>query len=211
VLQETLVRCVVVDDHEALRAGLAAVLDEADGVEVVGRADNGETGLALIERRKPDVAIVDVSMPGLDGLEVCHRLREAGSDVAVLMYASSRDVKMLRAALDAGASGYLLKSGPLSEVVRAVRLLREGRTYVESTLVTELLAAGAEPAQPVLSKRETEVLQLLADGLTTDSVARSLFLSPATVRSYAETAMQKLETRNRTHAVAAAIREGLIA
>ena len=203
------IRCVVVDDHEALRAGLAACLDDAEGIEVIGQAASGDDAVNLIGRRRPDVAILDPGLPDVDGIEVCARLRARGLGVRVLVYTASRDVATLSAALEAGAAGYLLKSGPVADVVRAVRLLARGETYIESTLVTALLAAADTPS--ALSPRETEVLQLLADGLTTEKVAESLFLSPATVRSYTETAMHKLESRNRTHAVAAAIRGGLIA
>ena len=208
-MRERPIRCVVADGHEALRAGLASCLEEADGIEVIGQAAGGDDAVNLIGRRRPDVAIVDVGLPGMDGLEVCARLRARDLEVRVLMYAASRDVGTLSAALEAGVSGYLLKSGPMTDVVRAVRLLAQGETYIESTLVTGLLAGADTPS--ALSPRETEVLQLLADGLTTEKVAEALFLSPATVRSYTETAMGKLESRNRTHAVAAAIREGLIA
>jgi DNA-binding NarL/FixJ family response regulator len=204
------IRCVVADDHEALRAGLVKCLNAQEGIEVVGEAADGDEALGLIERRRPDIAVLDLNMPGLDGLEACRRLSESGAGVAVLLYTGSGDAATLRAGLDAGARGYLLKAGPLSDLVRAVRIMARGETYVEATLVTALLEHDSHAGRSPLSQRETEVLQHLADGLTTDAVARELFLSAATVRSYAETAMQKLDSRNRTHAVAAAIRDGLI-
>jgi two-component system nitrate/nitrite response regulator NarL len=204
------VRCVVVDDHEALRHGLVHVLSETEGIEVIGEADRGDTGLAMIERRRPDVAILDHHIPGLGGIELCRELTERKVPVASVIYTADADAALLQSGLEAGARGFLLKAGPVEELVRALRVVHEGRTYVESTLVTDLLLHRDAAARDVLSARETQVLRLLADGQTTDAAAQSLFLSPATVRSYVESAMQKLASRNRTHAVAAAIRAGYI-
>lgn len=203
-----LIRCVVGDDHEVLRLGLVRALGAPDDIEVVGQAGDGDAARALIERRRPDVAVLDLHMPRLGTLELCAEL--AGSGTRVLVYTGDADPAALDGALDAGAAGYVVKTGPLSELVRAVRVVAAGSTYVEATLASELLARRAQAAPSVLSGREGEVLQRLADGMTTEQTAQDLFLSPGTVRSYAETAMQKLASRNRTHAVATALREGLI-
>lgn len=206
-----MIRCLVADDHEALRAGLVGTLRDHEGIEVVGQADNGDAALALIERRRPDVAVIDLDMPGRDSLEIVRELRAAASDVAVLLYTADSRPGTVRAGLEAGAQGFALKAGPLRDVVRAVEAVASGQTYVDPTMVTALMESQTEAARSRLSPRETEVLQLLGNGLRTQAVAEQLFLSPATVRSYIETAMQKLETRSRTHAVAAAMRDGLIA
>lgn len=206
---EAVIRCVVVDDHEVLRMGLVRALSAADGIEVVGEAGDGLAAVALAERRCPDVVILDLGLPGLDGLEACRRIRAAG-EARVIAFTGECDPATLDSALDAGAAGFVVKTSPMAELVRAVRVVARNETFVEATLVTALLDRRAAPERSLLSGREAEVLQHLADGLTTDAAASALFLSPATVRSYAETAMQKVGGRNRTHAVAAALRAGLI-
>lgn len=205
-----MIRCIVADDQEALRAGLVGVLQAEDGIEVIGQATNGDATLALIERRRPDVAVMDLTMPGRDTLDVVRHLAERQPHVAVLVYTGDRSADTVRAAFEAGARGFALKCGPLSDVIRAVEAVADGKTYVDPTMATALMERQAD-GRYRLSPREKEVLQLLGNGLTTRTAAEELFLSPATVRSYIETAMQKLEVRSRTHAVAAALRGGLIA
>ena len=203
-------RCVVCDDHEALRLGVVRTLEEAEGLEVVGQADDGDTAIAMITRRRPAVAVVDLFMPGPDGIEVARAVAEAGVRTAVLIYSASDETSLVKAALAVGAAGYVLKRGPVHEITRAVRAVARGERYVDPTLVGALLDEQAAAAVPLLSRREAEVLQLLADGLTTQAVAAGLFLAPTTVRSYIENAMQKLGTHSRTGAVAAAMRDGII-
>lgn len=205
-----MIRCVISDDHEALRAGLAGVLAEEDDIEIVGQAADGDATLGLIQRRRPEVAVIDLTLPGREGLEVVRELSETQSDVAVLVYTADSRPETVRAGLEAGARGFALKCGPLRDVIRAVRAVADGQTYVDPTLVTALMERQGAEARSRLSQREGQVLQLLGDGYTTRTIAEELFLSPATVRSYVETAMQKMETRSRTHAVAAALRDGLI-
>jgi DNA-binding NarL/FixJ family response regulator len=202
------IRCVVGDDHEALRAGLVALLDAEDDLTVIGQARDGRELLALAERRRPDVTIVDIGMPSIDGIECCRRLTTQPGAPAVVLYTGSAEPDVLKSALDAGASGFVVKSGPPQDLVRAVRAVHAGLPYIDGRLGASLLA-DRTPATP-LSDRESEVLQHLAHGLTTDGVGKELFLSPATVRSYAEHAMHKLGAHNRVHAVAIALRLGLI-
>jgi DNA-binding NarL/FixJ family response regulator len=201
------ITCVVGDDHEALRAGLVAVLEAEDDLRVVGQAGDGRELLALAERRRPDVTIVDVGMPTVDGIECCRRLTAQADPPAVLLYTGRGEPQVLQSALAAGARGFVVKSGPPQELVRAVRAVHAGRPYVDPALGRSLLA---HPVAAGLSDRESQVLQHLAHGLTTEGVGKVLFLSPATVRSYAENAMRKLDARNRVHAVAIALRRGLI-
>jgi DNA-binding NarL/FixJ family response regulator len=204
------ITCLVGDDHEALRRGLTALLDAEDDIRVVGQAASGPETLALAERRAPDVTIVDLRMPEMDGVEICRQVTERGLPTSVVVYTAFDEIEALELALSAGAAGYVLKSGPPNELVRAVRMVHMGREYVDPMLSGALLARRSAVAASVLSVRETEVLQLLAEGMTTDAVARHLFLSPATVRTYAENAMHKLEATNRVHAVAKALRLGLV-
>lgn len=201
------VRCVVCDDHAALRLGLVAALDAADDIEIVGQAGDGDAAVELIARRRPDVAVIDLHMPGPDGIAIT---KAVGEQTRVIVYTADENPAMAHAALEAGAAGYLLKRGPVDEMCRAILTVTDGRRFVDPTLVSALLDHRAADGASPLSQREAQVLQLLADGLSTQAAASRLFLSPATVRSYVENAMQKLDTHSRTSAVAIALRGGLI-
>ena len=198
------IRCVVGDDQEALRMGVIALLEAEDDLRVVGQARDGRELLALAERQRPDVTIVDVAMPKIDGIECCRQI----STCPVILYAGTAEPDTLHRALDAGARGFVVKSGPTQDLVRAVRTVHSGLPYVDPTMGAEL--GRRHVTAPLLSERESEVLQHLANGLTTERVGKALFLSPATVRSYVENAIRKLGADNRVHAVAIALRLGLI-
>jgi DNA-binding NarL/FixJ family response regulator len=200
---------VIGDDHEALRRGLVAVLEAEDDMKVIGQARDGNELLQLAERRRPDVTIADIGMPTLDGIAFCRAISARPDPPAVVLYTGSAEPAVLQSALDAGARGFVVKSGPPQDLVRAIRAVNAGIPYIDSMLGASLFRRPSAAA-PLLSRRESQVLQHLANGLTTDCVGKELFLSPATVRSYAENAMRKLEAGNRVHAVATAIRLGLI-
>lgn len=202
-------RVLLGDDHAVLRAGAAALL-EAEGWDVVGQAGTVAGVLGLLERRRPDVVIVDLRLPDGSGFDVLRHLGSEGPWTPVILYTGFEDVDLLDEALELGARGYVLKSGPPSALAQAVECVRDGRSYVDAALAP-LLLRRREDIRRRLSPREQEVLDLLADGATTDAAAAKLFLSPATVRSYVESAMDKLGARNRVHAVAEAMRQGLIA
>jgi DNA-binding NarL/FixJ family response regulator len=204
------ITCVLGDDHEALRRGLVALLRDDPGLSVTGQAANGQELLEMAMRRRPDILIVDRRMPGLDGIELCRQVTDSGLPTRVILYTAYDDPESLDAALDAGAGGYVLKSSPPQDLVRAIRIVHAGRPYVDATLSAGLVGRRTQPPGGGLSPRELEVLQLLGDGLTTEATAGRLFLSPATVRSYAENAMRKLDAHNRVHAVATAVRLKLI-
>jgi DNA-binding NarL/FixJ family response regulator len=206
---ESSISCLVGDDHEALRRGLVNLLEAEDDIRVIGQAATGPEALAMVERRRPDVTVIDLRMPGMDGVELCRRIRDQQLGTAVVVYTAFDELKALAMALEAGAQGYVLKSGPPGELVRAVRMVHSGQAYIDPALAGGLLEQRLA-ARSLLSGRETEVLQLLANGLTTEGAARELFLSASTVRSYAESAMHKLEASNRVQAVANALRLGLV-
>lgn len=203
------IRCLVVDDHPALRDGVAAALSGEDGIEVVGQATDGRSAVALRERRRPAVVVLDIQMPGMGGLECCEQLRGGDDPPAVILYTAFDDPQLLDAGLEAGAIGFVLKAAPLADMARAVRTVAAGRMFIDPELTSSLLARRDRDAA-ALSPREVEVLRLLADGMTTEAAGKELFLSPATIRSYAESAMRKLDSRNRVHAIATAIRQRLI-
>jgi DNA-binding NarL/FixJ family response regulator len=201
------ITCVIGDDHEALRSGLAALLDAEDDLRVVGQARDGRELLELAERRRPDVMVADIGMPTVDGIAFCREITARPDPPAVVLYTGTAETDVLQSALDAGARGVVVKSGPPQDLVRAIRTVHAGLPYVDGMLGAALFNRRAES---LLSGRETEVLQHLANGLTTEGVGKELYLSPATVRSYTEHAMHKLGASNRVHAVTTALRMGLI-
>jgi DNA-binding NarL/FixJ family response regulator len=179
------------------------------GVDVVGRASNGEEAAAKIEATRPTVAVVDVKMPRMTGIEVAAHVSRTTPDTAVILYTAYGDRALLSEALDAGVRGFVLKEAPLQDLTRAVDMVAGGAVYVDPVLAGVLASAESERL-PQLTKREREVLRLLADGLTNEEIGKRLFLSPETVRTHVQKAMRRLEADTRTQAVALALRQSLI-
>jgi DNA-binding NarL/FixJ family response regulator len=204
------VSCLVADDHPAVVESVADVLTAA-GIRVVGKARDGAEALALIEAEGPEVALLDLRMPGLSGIEVARRLDRGEGATAVILYTAFGDRALLTEALDAGARGFVLKEAPLAEVVRAVELVASGRTYVDPVLAGVLSSSAATDKMLNLTQRERDVLRLLADGMSNEEIGKSLFISPETVRTHVRKAMAKLDADTRTQAVATALRQSLIA
>ena len=203
------IRAVVADDHPAVLRSVCDVLIDA-GVDVVGRASNGEEAAAKIEATRPAVAVVDVRMPRLTGIEVASQVSRTAPETAVILYTAYGDRALLSEALDAGVRGFVLKEAPLQDLTRAVDMVAGGAVYVDPVLAGVLASAESE-RMPQLTKREREVLRLLADGLTNEEIGKRLFLSPETVRTHVQKAMRRLEADTRTQAVALALRQSLIA
>ncbi len=204
-------RVVVADDHPAIIDAVCRFLEgETEEVDLVGRARDGEQALRLIADLAPDVAVLDIRMPGVDGIEIARRLTADGSTTSAILYTGHAERAILLEALDAGARGFLLKEAPLDDLVRAIRLVGEGGTYVDAALAGLLAGPNAAERLPSVTKREREVLRLLADGMQNDQVAGRLGISPLTVRTHVKNAMRKLESDTRTQAVARAMRESLI-
>ena len=201
--------CLVADDHPAVVEAVADVLT-ANGIDVVGRARTGTDALAQIEQHLPRVALLDLRMPGLSGMDIARRVARAAPETAVILYTAFGDRALLTEAMDAGARGFVLKEAPLAEVVRAVELVASGRTYVDPVLAGVLSSASATDKIPNLTHRERDVLRLLADGLSNDAIGKSLFISHETVRTHVRKAMAKLDADTRTQAVATALRQSLI-
>ena len=204
------ITCLVADDHPAMVEAVSSVLLEHE-MEVVGRARDGEEALSKIEKRRPNVALVDLRMPKLSGIELTRRAVRSNPETAMLLYTGYGDRSLLIEALDAGARGFVLKEAPLADLVRAVRTVAEGGTYVDPVLLGVLASPQAVDQLPALSQRERDVLRLLADGLTNEEIGKRLFISPETVRTYVRKAMAKLDADTRTQAVAKALRQSLIA
>jgi DNA-binding NarL/FixJ family response regulator len=202
-------RLVLIEDHQALREGLRLLLDR-EGWEVVGAAGTAAEGRELVEQLAPDVALVDITLGDDSGISLTAELVDADPERRIVLYTGSTDVDQLISGLDSGARGYALKEGTPRELVGALQIVAEGGTYVDPRLRPALLSERATRTQSVLSKRECEIMDLLAQGLTGEQVAERLVLSPDTVKTHIRNAMSKLEAHTRVHAIAIALREGFI-
>ena len=203
------ITCLVADDHPAVVEAVSDVLTE-HGIVVAGKARDGQDALEQIEALKPTVALLDVRMPQLDGIEVARRAARSTPETAAILYTAFGDRALLIEALDAGARGFVLKEAPLAEVVRAVELVAAGKTYVDPVLAGVLSGGAASEKLVNLTQREREVLRLLADGLANEEIGKRLFISAETVRTHIRKAMAKLDADTRTQAVATALRQSLI-
>jgi DNA-binding NarL/FixJ family response regulator len=199
---------VIVDDHVALRRGMELLLRRA-GHHVVGTADDAESGEALILRRRPDVALVDLALPGKSGAEMTRSLLAEDPQLRIILYTGAADERQLLDALDAGAAGFALKSGDPEELEQAILTVAGGGDYLDPRL-TPLLAKELTGRPKTLSPREREIMGLLSQGLSGEEAAKQLFLSSETVRTHVRNAMTKLGAATRAHAVALAIQRGEI-
>lgn len=202
--------CLVADDHPAMIEAVCAVLEE-HGIEIAGRAKDGEEALAKLEALQPAVALLDVRMPRLSGIEIARRAVRKTPGTAIILYTAYGDRALLTEAMDAGARGFVLKEAPLSDLVRAVESVAAGGTYVDPVLAGVFATRQATEKLPALTQREREVLRLLADGFSNEEIGKQLFISAETVRTHVRKAMNKLDADTRTQAVAKALRESLIA
>ena len=207
-------RLLVVDDHPVVRMGLVAMLSEHPEFLVVGEAADGAEAVAQGARLQPDVVLMDLRMPGMDGAQATALLRAGGSGPAVLVLTTyDTDADIVRA-VEAGATGYLLKDAPRETLADAIRRAARGETVLAPPVVARLASrmrrAGAEPVRPALTDREAQVLQQVARGLSNAQVGRELHIGEATVKTHLIRAFEKLGVTDRTAAVAAAYKAGLI-
>ena len=200
--------CVVADDHPSVVVAVCEMLATA-GLTVVAQSSDGLDALARIEQHRPDLAVLDVLMPRLTGIEITRRAAEVAPETSVVLYTGFGDAPMLAEALDAGARGFVLKSSPTAELLNAVLVVASGEQYVDPQLAGTLVLA-ERSRLPRLTQRERDVLALLADGLSNELIGGRLEISPETVRSHLRKAMTKLEAGTRTQAVATALRLHLI-
>jgi two-component system response regulator DesR len=180
------------------------------GIEIVGRARDGGEALALIETERPAIAVLDVRMPRLSGIEVASQAATTAPDTAVVFYTAYGDRALLSEALDVGARGFVLKEAPLVELVRAVERVAAGDAYIDPVLAGRLVNDQHDAQLPSLTQREREVLRLLADGLSNEAIGQGLHISAETVRTHVRKAMSKLEADTRAQAVATALRQSII-
>ena len=181
-MAEEEITTLIVDDHEVVREGLRLSLSRAPHIRVVGEASDGASAVELALRRKPDVVIMDVRMPGMDGLEATRQLAEQLPETKVLIFTAYSERSLLGRGFESGARGYVLKEAPHSTLVRAIEKVASGEGYVDPALMPQFLA-GRDQSE-MLTPREREILQLLADGLSNADVAERLFISQETVKSH---------------------------
>jgi DNA-binding NarL/FixJ family response regulator len=206
-----MIRVLIVDDHALVRAGLAQLLESADDISVVALAADGEEALGMAREHDPDVVLMDLSMPGLDGVEATRRIVASGEAVQVVVLTSFSDRDRIVAALDAGAVGYLLKDAEPDEILRGVRAAAEGGSPLDPRAARTMLAARRGPGgETGLTDREREVLALIAEGLPNKLIARRLEISEKTVKAHATSAFRRIGVDDRTQAALWARRNGLV-
>ena len=206
----TTVRCLAVDDHPTVRQGIGLMFGQVPDLELVGTVENGEGVIDACKRLRPQVVIMDVRLPGIDGISAIKRIAESCPDVQTVMFSAYGDKRLLSDAIAAGARGYVMKGSPPEDLLRAIRTVAEGKAFVDPSLSPALLMTDGGPAEQPLSEREREILQLLAEGYHTEEVARRIGLSVETVKSDTKRVIAKLQADTRTHAVAIALRQAMI-
>jgi len=207
----TRTRCLAIDDHPVVRQGLDLLFGDIDDLELVGVATNGEQAIEAVRKLKPQVVLMDVRLPGIDGVSTIKRIHEVAPSVQFVVFSAYGDRRLLSDAIAAGARGYVMKGSPPEDLLRAIRTVAEAKPFVDPSLSPALLMAerGADGDTP-LSEREREILQLLAEGLHTEEIATRIGLSVETVKSDTKRVIGKLQADTRTHAVAIALRQALI-
>lgn len=210
------IRLMLADDHRMLREGLRRSMED-EGFDVVGEASDGEEAVSLAGELQPDVILMDVTMPDVNGVEATRRVRSQWPRIRVVMLTMHADQEVIAAAIRAGASGYLVKDCSTDEIASAVRLAVDENATLSPDLAASMLDEVRRldpPAVPeadrVVTKREEEVLQLIADGCSTTEVAEQLFISQKTVKNHLASIYQKLDARDRTQAVLQAVRMGIV-
>jgi DNA-binding NarL/FixJ family response regulator len=210
------IRIVIVDDHQIVRDGLRSVLEKEPGLTVVAEAENGRRGVEVCRRIEPDVVVMDITMPDLNGIEATRKILADSPATKVIALSMHSDKRYVRRMIEAGAAGYILKESAIDEVVRAVGAVSAGGSYL-SPQVADIVLEGfrslsgrrSESSGPVLTDREKEVLQLLAEGKTSKAIADRLGVSPKTVEAHRRQIMDKLDIHNIAGLTKYAVREGL--
>ncbi|MFI8004154.1 response regulator transcription factor [Streptomyces sp. NBC_00178] len=211
-MADKIIKVLLVDDHQVVRRGLRTFLEVQDDIEVVGEASDGAEGVTRIEELRPDVVLMDIKMPGTDGIEALRRLRELGNPAKVLIVTSFTEQRTVVPALRAGASGYVYKDVDPDALAGAIRSVHAGHILLQPEVAGALLAqedGGAGTGRgSTLTEREQEVLGLIADGRSNREIARALVLSEKTVKTHVSNILMKLDVSDRTQAALWAVRHG---
>jgi two-component system response regulator NreC len=207
-------KVLIVDDHAIVRTGVRSLLDSDNEFDVVGEAGSGQDALALAARLKPDVVLMDITLPDMNGLEAMVRIRETVPDTGVVILTMHEDEDYFFRAIQAGAAGYVVKGGGSENILTALRAVREGGIFlcpsVAKSLIAEYLQEGDTPAVRSLSERERDVLRLIGDGLVNKEIAARLGISVSTAQTYRSRIMEKLGLHTVAELIRYAIRKGII-
>lgn len=210
----TPIKVMLVDDHEMVRIGLAAVLETEEDIQIVGEAGNGADGIKLVEQTKPDVVLMDLVMDGMDGIETTKRITQMYPEVKVIVLTSFLDDEKMYPVIEAGAFSYLLKTSRASEITGAIRAAVNGQSILESQVATKMMNRLRQPQQASahddLTEREMEVLRAIAQGKSNQDIADELFIGIKTVKSHVTNILSKLDVDDRTQAAIYAIKHGLV-
>ena len=209
------IKVMIVDDHNLVREGLKAVFSQGDEVEVIGEAGSGEEAIEMVDKVKPDVILMDISMPGINGIQATKLIRNKHPDAKIVILTMLDQEGYVYEAIKAGATGYMLKSTSSDELVNAIQTVNEGKALLHPDATAQLLKEFITLAQNKakdygLSNREMEVLQLLSEGKTNKEIAKALWISEQTVKTHVAHIFDKLGTSDRTETVARALRSGLV-
>jgi NarL family two-component system response regulator LiaR len=209
------IRVLIVDDHTIVRKGIRALLTEIAGIEVVGEAADGQEAVAQANRLHPDVILMDLAMPKMDGIEATRQIKSSQPESRILVMTSFATDDKVFPAIKAGALGYLLKESAPEDLVEAIHQIHRGESSLHPIIARKVLEeithpSGGPPTPDPLTKREAEVLLLVAQGLSNQEIARKLYITDATVRSHVSNIMSKLHLASRIQAALYALREGLV-
>ena len=212
-----MIKVLIADDQEIVCEGLKRILQSDPEIKVIGIANNGQQALDLINHQTPDIVLMDLQMPIMNGVQAIRQLRKTHPDLPVLVLTTYMDDKWLFDAIRAGATGYLLKDRPRHELLEAIKGMVSGEAYLDPSVAKKVLNQVASAPEPIqfdesieISERERDILTLLVEGLSNAEIAQRLFLSEGTVRNYLSSLFVKLEVSDRTQAVVVALRRGLV-
>jgi len=220
------IKVLLIEDHTMTRMGLQLVLEKADGIELIDCADNGKTGIELAKKLSPNVILMDIGLPEIDGIEATRQLKEANIESYIIMFTSRDNENDVFAAFAAGADGYIMKGASEDQLVSAIKAAAEGTAWIDPAIARMVLGAinqknSASQSNPSadgkqfakscgITERELEVLGLIVEGLTNPQIAERLFITRATAKAHVHSILQKLCVDDRTQAAVTAMREGLV-
>jgi len=211
-VKEDKIRLMVVDDHGVVRSGVKALIETEEGLEVIGEATDGREAVTKAKTMEPDLVLMDLVMPEMDGVEATRRITQEGIDLEILILTSFSEEERIIQAIKAGASGYLIKDASPRELVSAIKDTYRGESTLDpkvaGTVLRSMQEENVQPAEE-LTEREIEVLELIAEGLPNDDIANELYISERTVRSHVSNILGKLNMQNRTQAALYAVRQGI--
>ena len=210
-----MIRLLIIDDHEMVREGLKAILVAEPDFSIVGEAANAEQALELVERLRPDIALLDIRLPGVSGIEVCRTMTERYPETAVIILTTFTDENLVAQCVQAGARGFIVKDIERFDLKRAIRAVARGEAAIDPKAAVAVLAqlrrapkVNAEPFPETLSSQQLVILRLVAQGLSSKEIATRLYLSENTVKGYVQEILHRLGVKNRTEAVMVAVKQG---